>query len=135
MYIVLASSRLYSYWRQAITGDDDDDMNPLLKDSVSSSVKQIGPCFTGVRLCDGPDLKLVILVGWDRSSFVCCLVRRGSNDDLLLFRISTDFQLCCLADQGSPSVSQHVVSVKSSSLILHSIRLRFVFNRDDSLTS
>ena len=25
MYIVLASSRLYSYWRQAITGDDDDD--------------------------------------------------------------------------------------------------------------
>ena len=25
MYIVLASSRLYSHWRQAITEDDDDD--------------------------------------------------------------------------------------------------------------
>ena len=24
------------------------------------------------RASDGPDLKLFILVGWDRSSFVCC---------------------------------------------------------------
>ena len=30
MYIVLASSRLYSYWRQAITGDDDDDASKCL---------------------------------------------------------------------------------------------------------
>ena len=35
-------------------------------------------------LYDSPDLKLFILVGWDRSSFVCCLVHRGSTDDLLL---------------------------------------------------
>ena len=31
-------------------------------------------------------------------------------------------QLCCLADQGSPSVMQHLVSVESSSLLLHSTR-------------
>ena len=33
---------------------------------------------------DGPDIKLFILVSWDRSSFVCCLVHRGSTYDLLL---------------------------------------------------
>ena len=30
------------------------------------------------------------------------------------------FQLYCLTDQGSPSVMQHIVSVESSSLLLHS---------------
>ena len=39
---------------------------------------------SGVRFYDGPDIKLFILVGWDRSSFVYCLVHRGSTDDLLL---------------------------------------------------
>ena len=39
----------------------------------------------GVRHYDGLGLiMLFILVGWDRSSFVCCLVQRGSTDDLLL---------------------------------------------------
>ena len=32
------------------------------------------------------------------------------------------FVACCLADQGFPSVTQHVVSVESSSLLLHSIK-------------
>ena len=40
-----------------------------------------------VGLCDGPDLWLFILVGWDRSSFVRCLVHRSSTDDLLLLQI------------------------------------------------
>ena len=31
------------------------------------------------------------------------------------------FRFCCLTDQGSPSVMQHVVSVEPSSLVLHSI--------------
>ena len=31
-----------------------------------------------------------------------------------------DFKWCCLKDQGSPSVMQHIVSVESSSLLLHS---------------
>ena len=35
---------------------------------------------------------------------------------------ASDFQLCCLADQESPSVTQHVVSVQSSFLLLHSIK-------------
>ena len=50
MYIVLASSRLYSYWRQAITGDDDDvqapsffgksyDLNLLLGDIIYDQLR------------------------------------------------------------------------------------------------
>ena len=41
--------------------------------------------------------------------------------NLVIFPVS-DFQWCCLADQGSPSVKQHVVPVESSSLLLHSIK-------------
>ena len=37
-------------------------------------------------------------------------------------------QLCCLADQGSPSVMQHVVSVESSSLLLHNIKTLYLFS-------
>ena len=59
-----------------------------------------------------PDLKPLILVGWDRSSFVCCLFHRSS--------FASDFQW--LEDQGSPSVMQYVVFVESSSLLLHSIK-------------
>ena len=33
---------------------------------------------------------------------------------------ASDFQCCCLTDQGSPSDMQHVVSVEPSSLLLHS---------------
>ena len=33
---------------------------------------------------------------------------------------ASDFQWCCLTDQGSPSVMQHIVSIESSSLLLHS---------------
>ena len=32
------------------------------------------------------------------------------------------FQWCCLTDRGSPTVMQHVMSVESSSLLLHSIQ-------------
>ena len=39
---------------------------------------------SGVRLYEGPDLKLFSLVGWAPKLFVCCLVHRGSNDDILL---------------------------------------------------
>ena len=39
---------------------------------------------------------------------------RGSTDYLLLLQIFS------LTDQGSPSVMQHIVSVESSSLLLHS---------------
>ena len=47
----------------------------------------------------------------------------------------SDFQLCCMADQGSPFVTQHVVSVESSSLLLIVVNVNYLFYRDDSLTS
>ena len=34
-------------------------------------------------------LKIFILVGFGRSSYVCCLVHRGSTDDFLLIQISS----------------------------------------------
>ena len=38
---------------------------------------------------------------------------------------ASDSQWCCLIDKGSPSVMQHVVSVESSSLLLHSVETVF----------
>ena len=35
------------------------------------------------------------------------------------FSFTPDFQRWCLISQGSPAATQHVVSVESSSLILH----------------
>ena len=62
--------------------------------------RRCNACGSRVRLYDGPDLKLCFLVGWDRSSLVCCLVYRGSTDGLLLLQIpsgvvwkSSDLQL------------------------------------------
>ena len=69
----------------------------------------------GRQTHDGPDLKL-FLVGWDRS-FRLLLGPPGLNR---LSSFASDFQWCCLTDQGSPSVMQHIVSVESSSLLLHS---------------
>ena len=78
------------------------------------------------------ELKLFILVGWDRSSLVCCLVHRSSTDDIRLLQISSsvvwqtrDLHLSC------------------NTLYRLSVRLRFyiVFKRelfdyhDNSLTS
>ena len=52
------------------------------------------------------------------------------------FNFTSDFQLCCLALQRS-TVTEHVVSVKSSSLNIHgTFTFRDLFSlRDDSLTS
>ena len=41
------------------------------------------------------------------------------------------FRWCCLADQGSPSVAQHVVSDESSSLLQHSNKHDVFVYRDD----
>ena len=43
----------------------------------------------------------------------------GPTNYLLLLKIFIGHP-CCLTDQGSPSVMQHIVSVESSSLLLHS---------------
>ena len=71
--------------------------------------------WSDVRLDDGLDLKLFILVGWDWSFVVCYLVHRGSSGDSPLLKI---FQWCCLTSQGSTSATQYFISVESSSLIL-----------------
>ena len=42
----------------------------------------------------------------------------STGAQLIIF--ASDIQWCCLTDQGSPSVMQHIVSVESSSLLLHS---------------
>ena len=52
---------------------------------------------------------------YDKFEFFVRILKLLTNDLLLL-------QLCCLADQGSPSATQPVVSVESSSLFLHSIK-------------
>ena len=44
---------------------------------------------SGVRLNDGPDIKLFILVGLGRSLFVCCLAHRGSTVGFLLLQCSS----------------------------------------------
>ena len=53
---------------------------------------------------------------WDRS-FRLLLGPPRFN---VLSSSASDFQWCCLADQGSPSVMQHIVFVESLSLLLHS---------------
>ena len=55
----------------------------------------------------------------------------------LIFSASfaSDFRWCCLAGHGSPSVTQHVVSVESSSLLLYSIKIDLFVYRDVSLTN
>ena len=43
-----------------------------------------------------------------------------------LSSFASDFQWYCLTDQGPPSVMQHIVSVESSSLLLHSYLTSFI---------
>ena len=75
---------------------------------------------SGVKLNDGPDIKLFILVGWGRSFFVCCLAHRCSTVGFLLLQYSSGV----VRHTGiSGCRSQHVVSVESSSLFHHSIYL------------
>ena len=78
---------------------------------------------SGVRLSDGPDIKLFILVCWDRSFYVCCLAHRGTTVDFFCSGVPV-----VLFD--TPGISrcrsQHIVSVKSSSLFHHNICLWFI---------
>ena len=65
-------------------------------------------------------------------AFVCCLVHRGSTNDLLLLQIFIGVVWQTM--QVSSSV-QHFVSFEFSSLLLHSIKRDLFVYRDDSLTS
>ena len=77
---------------------------------------------SGVRLNDGPDIQLFILVGLGRSFFVCCLAQRVQ---LLVFFCSSVPVVLFDTPGISRCRSQHVF-VESSSLLHHSIYLWFI---------
>ena len=56
---------------------------------VFVSSEAVLPGGSGVRLDDGPDIKLFILVGLGRSFLVCCLAHRGSTVGFLLLQCSS----------------------------------------------
>ena len=79
----------------------------------------------------GPDLKLLILVGLDWSSFVYCLVHRGSFDDLLL-------QISCgvVWQTRDLKLSRNTLYLLGPCLCFSMVIKRDLFvYRDDSLTS
>ena len=80
------------------------------------------PGGSGVRLNDGRDIKLFILVGWRRSFFVCCLAHRGSTFFFLFFFFLLQCSIGVIRHHRDlqVSVATHF-SVESSSLFHHSI--------------
>ena len=74
---------------------------------------------SGVRLNDGPGIKIFILVGWGRSFFVCCLAQRDSTIGFLLLQHSSGV----VRHPRDLQVSVATRSVESSSLFHHSIYL------------
>ena len=70
---------------------------------------------TPVRLYNGPDFKLFILVDWSKIFFACCLTQRDSTGDSLLLQFVRDV----LTSQGHPVATHYNASAESSSLILH----------------
>ena len=78
------------------------------------------------------DLKLFISVGWDRCSFGCCLVHRGSTDDLLLLQISS----CVVWQTRDLHLSRNTLYLLSPRLCFFIVLKRDLFvYRDDSLMS
>ena len=79
---------------------------------------------------DGPDLKLLILVDWDWSSFVCCLVHRGSTDDLLL-KIS----ICVVWQTKDLHLSRNMYMLRHRLCFVIVLKRDLFVYRYDSLTS
>ena len=99
-------------------------INPIMVDNLQCSCTlKLHGGESDFRLYDGHDLKLFFLVGWDRSSLSS--VVWYTRAQLMIF-FASYFQCCCLAVQGSPTVTQHVVSVEPSSLLHHSDKTRFI---------
>ena len=68
---------------------------------------------TGIRLNDGSNIKLFILVGWCLSFFECCLAHRGST---VVSFFASVFQWCCSTPQGSPGVGHNTLFLSSPHL-------------------
>ena len=75
-------------------------------------------CTCAVLAClDVLFFQLIFLIGICLLLSICFVVEVRMG----LSFFASDFQWCCLTDQGSPSAMQHIVSVESSSLLLHSL--------------
>ena len=74
-------------------------MNPIMVDSFAA-LFHLHAGGSSIRLYDGPDLKLFILVGWDRS-FRLLLGPPGLN---WCSSFASDFQWWCLTVFGFPAV-------------------------------
>ena len=107
-------------------------INPITVDNFAALLNSVHVGGSGVRLYDGHDLKLFILVGWDRISFVRCLVYRGSTDVLLLFQIYS----CVVWQTRDLHLSRNTLYLLSPRLCFFTVLKRDLFvYRDDSLTS
>ena len=101
------------------------EINPITVDNFAA-------LFNCTPVDRASDLKLFILVGWDRCSFVCCLVHRGSTDDLLLLQISS----CVVWQTRDLHLSRNMLKLLSPRLCFFIVLKRALFvYRDDSLTS
>ena len=69
-----------------LVNDCHSDVSPV---NISDSDSDSDSGGSGVRLNDGCDIKLFILVGWDRRFFVCCLAHRGSTVGSRLLQCSS----------------------------------------------
>ena len=102
--------------------------NPITVNNFAS-LFNCTPGGSDVRLNDGPDIKLFILVGLGWTFFVCCLAHRGSTVGFLLF------QWCSSTPQGSPGVGRNTfLSSPHLCFIIVFICDLFV-SRDDPLMS
>ena len=61
-----------------------------------------------------------IIIRYKRIGYNLNVMRQSACLVINPITVASDFQWCCLTDQGSPSVMQHIASVESSSLLLHS---------------
>ena len=104
--------------------------NPITVNNFAS-LFNCTPGGSGVRLSDGPDIKLFILVGLGRSFFVCCLAHRVQ---LLVFFCSS-VPVVLFDTQGSPGIGRNTfLSSPHLCFIIVFICDLFV-SRDDPLMS
>ena len=104
-------------------------INPITVD-IFAALFKCTP--VGVRLYDGPDHKLFILVRLDWSFFVCCLVQRGSTDDLRLLHIFNGF-VWQTRDLHLACTTLYLLSPRLCFFI--ELKRELIVYRDDSLSS
>ena len=105
-------------------------VNPITVNNFASLAG--GP---GVKLSDGPDLKLFIFVGWGRILFACCFAHRGSTVGFLLLQCSNGVVRYPRL-QRSPDVGRSMLFLSSPHLCFIIVFIRDLFvSHDDPLMS